>query len=164
MTTLRARELTEEAFAPYGRVIGRPGRSEDAAGPGWRWWAETVQVPTDGRAFGVGYLDLRPSAPTFDWAERHMRSVEVIVPLQRECLVYVGPAEHPKEPSRIPGRERFEVFRVEPGAGVAMRPGVWHGAPLAQAPTAAIVLLLEGTGRQDVTVVRFEDDPVVVRS
>jgi hypothetical protein len=31
-------------------------------------------------------------------------------------------------------------------------------------PLTAMVLLLEGTGRDDVTVVRFEDDPVGVRA
>jgi ureidoglycolate lyase len=162
MTVLRARDLTPEAFAPYGRVIAQPDRGEDASGPGWRWWAETVPLPTDGRGFGVGYLDLRPAPLRFDWAERHLRSLEVIVPLGGDCLVYVGPPEHREEPSRIPGRERFEVFRVPPGTGVAMEPGVWHGAPLAQRETTAIVLLLEGTGRDDVTVVRFEDAPVDV--
>jgi ureidoglycolate hydrolase len=162
VTTLRARELTAGAFEPYGRIIRVPERPEDASGPGWRWWAETVSLPTDGRAFGVGYLDLSASPMRFDWAERHMRSVEVVVPLDGDCLVYVGPAERPEDPAALPPRERFEVFRLPPGTGVAMDPGVWHGAPLSEAPASAMVLLLEGTGRDDVTVVRFEDDPVDV--
>lgn len=164
MTVLRARALAPDAFSAYGSVIDVPNRREDASGPGWRWWTETVALPTDGRPFAIGYLDLRPAPLRFDWAERHMRSPEVIVPLQGECLVYVGPAEHPDEPPRIPERGRFEVFRVPPGAGVVMRPGVWHGAPLVRAATTAMVLLLEGTGREDVTVVRFEDDPVGVEA
>jgi ureidoglycolate lyase len=164
VTTLRVRELTPEAFAPYGRTIGLPDRDEDASGPGWRWWAETVTMPSDGRNVGVGYLDLGDAPPRFDWAERHMRTVEMIVPLNAECLVYAGPAERLDEPEAIPPRERFEVFRVPPGTGVAMDPGVWHGAPLARAPARAIVLLLEGTGREDVTVVRFGDDPVDVEA
>ncbi len=164
MTTLRVRELTAAAFEPYGRVIHKPERDEDATGPGWRWWAETVLLPNDGRPFGVGYLDLRPAPPTrFDWAERHMRTVEAVVPLDGACLLYVGPAEHPDEPGRIPERERFEVFRIPPGQGVVMEPGVWHGAPLAnERPTSAMVLILERTGRDDVTVVRFEDQPVAI--
>jgi hypothetical protein len=91
-----------------------------------------------------------------------MRSLEAVIPLRGECLLYVGPAERPEEPAAIPGRDRFEVFRLRPGTGVAMDPGVWHGAPLAETPAAAMVLLLEGTGAEDVTVVRFEDDPVDV--
>jgi ureidoglycolate lyase len=161
--TLPVRTLTSEAFAPYGRVLGRPERSHDAEGPGWQWWAETVVLDGDGRPWGVGYLDLEPTEPRFDWAERHMRSLESIVPISGTCLVYVAPPEHRDDPGRLPGFERFEVFRVRPGSGVVMDRAVWHGAPLAEgAPARAIVLLLEGTGREDVTVVRFEDEPVEI--
>jgi ureidoglycolate lyase len=157
------RELTAEDFRPYGRVIDRPARDHDASGPGWSWWAETVRLEGDGRPFGVGYLDLVPAEPRFDWAERHLRSLESIVPIDGTCLVYVAPPEHPEEPDRLPDFGRFEVFRVRPGSGVVMDPAVWHGAPLAEGgPARAIVLLLEGTGANDVTVVRFEDAPVQI--
>jgi hypothetical protein len=40
-------------------------------------------------------------------------------------------------------------------------PGVWHGAPLAlDRALAALVLLPEGTGADDTTVVRFPDNPI----
>ena len=160
---LPVRDLTADAFGPYGRLIERPARERDANGPGWSWWAETVLLEGDGRSWGVGYLDLEPSASRFDWAERHMRSLEAIVPVDGSCLVYVAPPEHPEDPGRLPGFDRFEVFRVPPGSGVVMDAGVWHGAPLADTGAArAIVLLLEGTGREDVTLVRFEDTPVEI--
>ncbi|HZB00657.1 MAG TPA: ureidoglycolate lyase [Actinomycetota bacterium] len=160
---LPIRELSADAFRPYGRVIERPDRAQDASGPGWAWWAETVVLEGDGRPWGVGYLDLEPAAPRFDWAERHMRTLETIVPVSGTCLVYVAPAEHPEEPGRLPGFERFEVFRVPPGSGVVMDAAVWHGAPLAaDGPARAIVLIHEGTGREDVTMVRFEDEPVEI--
>jgi ureidoglycolate lyase len=160
---LPVRELTPDAFRPYGRVIDRPERERDAAGPGWAWWAETVTLEGDGRPFGVGYLDLEPASPRFDWAERHLRSLEAIVPVAGGCLAYVGPPDHLDEPDRLPPLDNFEVFRVPPGRGIVMDPGVWHGAPLADAgPAKAIVLLLAGTGRDDVTLVRFEDAPVEI--
>lgn len=163
MTSLPIRTLTAEAFEPFGRVIERPVREPDAEGPGWSWWAETLTLEGDGRPWGVGYLDLAPAAPSFDWAERHMRSLEGIVPVAGSCLVYVAPPDHPEDPGRLPPFDRFEVFRVPPGSGVAMNAGVWHGAPLADGgPARAIVLLLEGTGREDVTVVRFQDTPVEI--
>jgi ureidoglycolate lyase len=157
------RELTADAFRPYGRLIERPVRDHDASGPGWAWWAETVVLEGDGRPWGVGYLDLEPAEPRFDWAERHMRSLESIVPISGTCLVYVAPPDHREEPERLPDLERFEVFRVPPGSGVVMDQAVWHGAPLAEGgPARAIVLLLAGTGSEDVTVVRFEDSPVEI--
>jgi ureidoglycolate hydrolase len=149
--------LGPEAFAPYGRVIARPERDEDAHGPGWRWWAETALLSGDGRPMGIGYLDLVPGERRFDWAERHMRTQEAILATSADLLVYVGPPEHPEDPGRLPAVERFRVFRVPAGGGVVMDRGVWHGAPfVVEDAGPAIVLILEGTGRTDVTVVRFE--------
>lgn len=164
-TRLRIEELTAAGFAPFGRVIERPERGEDAAGPGWRWWAETMLVATDGRPFGVGYLDLTPAPLRFDWAERHFRTVEVLVPMGTDCLVYAGPPD-PREPAgELPPLASFRVFRVPPGMGVALDPGVWHGAPLAfGARTRVLCLILEHTGRDDVTLVRFGDRPVQIVS
>jgi ureidoglycolate lyase len=160
--TLPVRQLTTEAFAPYGRVIHPPDRAQDAEGPGWRWWAETVFLAGDERPWGVGYLDLEPAPPPrFDWAERHMRTPEAVVPLSGDVIVYVGPAEHLDEPDRAPDLASYEAFRVTSGTGVVLERGVWHGAPLAEGgPAKAIVLILAGTGTTDVTVVRFVDSPV----
>jgi ureidoglycolate lyase len=158
---LPVRDLSADAFRPYGRVIERPARPQDASGPGWAWWAETVVLEGDGRPWGVGYLDLERAATRFDWAERHMRSLETIVPITGSCFVYVAPPEHPEEPGRLPELERFEVFRVPPGSGVVLNAAVWHGAPLAASgPARALVLIHEGTGREDVTMVRFENEPI----
>jgi ureidoglycolate hydrolase len=160
---LPAEDLTAAAFAPFGRVIEQPRRAEDASGPGWRWWAETTLLASDGRPFGVGYLDLKPAPLRFDWAERHFRTVEVLVPMGADCLVYVGPPE-PREPAgQLPPLAAFRVFRVRPGMGVALDPGVWHGAPLAaRKPAQVLCLILEHTGRDDVTLVRFPAQPVTI--
>ena len=160
MIRLPVEPLTAEAFAPYGRVVELPQRPEDAAGPGWRWWAETAYLAGDGRPFGVGYLDLWPADGTFDWAERHLRTQEAVFATSADLLVYVAPADHPTELARLPDPDRFRVFRVPPGSGVVMDRAVWHGAPLAEDPTRALVLILEGTGRHDVTMVRFPSGPL----
>jgi ureidoglycolate lyase len=158
---LTVQELTGGAFAPYGEVIVQPDRGSDASGPGWQWWAETMLLPRDARPYAVGYLRLQPDSRRVDWAERHMQSPEVVVPLGGDCLVYVGPPDHPEEPTRLPALERFQVFRVRCGQGVVLRPGVWHGAPLAvDAPLAALVLLLQGTGQTDTSLARFAHTPL----
>lgn len=153
---LAARPLERDAFARYGTVVERPGRPHDAEGPGWRWWAQTATLDATGDAYGVGFLALEPAPLRFDWAERHDRSPELIVALAGDCLVYVSPADTARD---APGP--FEVFRLRPGQGVILHPGVWHGAPLAAAgPAAAIVLLRVGTGVEDTAMVRFGAVPV----
>jgi ureidoglycolate lyase len=161
VSKLRAEGLTAEAFSPYGQVVSLPHAEAFAAGPGWRWWPEIAALEGDGRAWGVGYLDLEPVEPRFDWAERHLRTQEGIFATSDDLLVYVGPPEQLEDPAALPRLERFRVFRVPAGSGVVLDRGVWHGAPLATgSKTFAVVLILEGTGTHDVTVVRFPDTPV----
>jgi ureidoglycolate hydrolase len=153
---LAARPLDSETFARYGTVLRQPARPHDAEGPGWRWWAETASLAATGGPYGIGFLDLRPAPLRFDWAERHERSPEMIVALAGSCLVYVSAAAPERD-----APEAFEAFRVGSGQGVILAPGVWHGAPLAvDGPAAAMVLLREGTGVEDTTIVRFGGVPI----
>jgi ureidoglycolate hydrolase len=165
LVELTVEPLAADTFEPFGRVIERPRREHDASGPGWSWWAETVSLDGDDRPWGIGYLDLQPAPLRFDWAERHLRRLEEIVPLDGDVLVYVARAGRSDEPGARPPLDEFRVFRVPGGSGVVLHRGVWHGAPLAEGGAArAIVLILEGTGTNDVDLVRFDDAPVLVRS
>lgn len=142
---LPVEELTSDTFASYGVVIERPDGATDASGSGWSWWSEISRLPQADRPYAVGYLNLQPSAMEFDWAERHLKSAEVIVPLGGECLIYVGP------PDPTPLWDRFQVFRVRAGQAIVLKEGIWHGAPLAlDHPLTALVLLRQGTGAEDV--------------
>jgi ureidoglycolate hydrolase len=145
--------LTRDAFRTFGAVLARPGAAADATGRGWSWWARAAGLPADRRPFSVGYLALEPGPRELVWAECHQRAAELILPLGGGCLVYVAP----------PGDEPrgFRVFRVTAGTGVVLHRGVWHGAPLAVDRALAVVVVLpEGTGTEDTTVVRFPDNPI----
>lgn len=156
-------ETTYESFAPFGTVIQQPARSPDGSGPGWQWWGELAHMAGGDRPYAIGYLDLKPDALRFDWAERHMHSDELLAPLGGDCLVYAAPADFPDEPGRLPSLDRFQVFRVRQGQAVLFHAGVWHGAPLADgAPLNVLVILLHNTGAQDGYVVRFEDTPLEI--
>ena len=150
---MTAERLTSEAFAPFGGVVARPAPPPDASGAGWAWWAEAAELRPEERPYTVGYLELEPVEPVFDWAEYHRQTVELVLPLGGDCLVYVAP------PANEPGD--FRAFRVDAGTGVLLNPGVWHGAPLAlDRAIAAAVFLRRNTGKEDTEVVRFPDKPI----
>ena len=160
---LKIEELTTESFAPFGEVITQPDRGQDAQGLGWTWWGENHVMAGGDRNYAIGYLDLQPAELRFDWAERHMQSDELLIPMGEQCLVYVGPADHLDEPDRLPPLEHFRVFRLRRGQGVLLGKGVWHGAPLALDKALNVaVLLLKETGKVDGHVVRFEDTPIQI--
>jgi ureidoglycolate lyase len=163
VTTLRVEGLTPESFAPFGRLVARPARGHDAGGPGWRWWAEVAPLSGEGRVWGFGRLDLEPTALRFDWAERHLRTQEAVIATSADLLVYVAPAVDGGEGSRPPRPDEFSVFRLPAMTGVVIERGVWHGAPLATgSETTALVLILEGTGRNDVVRAPFPNTPVEI--
>jgi ureidoglycolate lyase len=160
---LKIEDLTVESFAPFGEVIQQPARTQDASGPGWTWWGQNHLMAGGDRNYAIGYLDLQPADLKFDWAERHMHSDELLIPMGGDCLVYVGPPDDPDQPDRLPDLERFRVFRLRKGQGVLLGKGVWHGAPMAiDTPLHVTVLLLKDTGSLDGHVVRFEDTPVYI--
>ncbi len=92
---LKIEDLTPETFAPFGEVITQPARTRDASGPGWTWWGQNHLLAGGDRNYAIGYLDLQPAELSFDWAERHMHSDELLVPMGEDCLVYVGPPDYP---------------------------------------------------------------------
>ena len=160
---LKTENLTVEAFEPFGRVIEQPARPQDSSGPGYTWWDENHLLAGGDRSYAIGYLDLHPDELRFDWAERHMHSDELLIPMGGECLVYVGPPDNPEEPMHLPPLERFRVFRLRQGQGVLLGKGVWHGAPMAlDEPLHVAVLLLKDTGKVDGHVVRFKETPVQI--
>ena len=160
---LKIEDLTQETFAPFGEVISQPARGKDASGPGWTWWGQNHLLAGGDRTYAIGYLDLQPAELIFDWAERHMHSDELLVPMGEDCLVYVGPPDYPDQPERLPDLDRFRVFRLRRGQGVLLGKGVWHGAPMAiDKPLNVTVLLLKDTGSVDGYIVRFEDRPVQI--
>ena len=162
MTSLTIEDLSRESFEPFGRVIARPSDSAQATGDGWRWWADVAPLTGESLKWGIGYLDLEPTDMRIDWAERHARTDEAVVATSSEILFYVAPAD---ESAAEPSLSDFRVFRIPPGTAVVLDRGVWHGAPFATTErTTALVFILEGTGANDVEVVRFPDNPIQIEA
>jgi ureidoglycolate hydrolase len=160
---LKVQELTKEAFEPFGDVIQKPERAQDAGGPGWKWWGDNAFLESEDRPYQVGYLDLVPGELKVDWAERHMRTAELIVPTGGDCLVYVGPPDHSEEPGRMPAPDRFQVFRVPQNQAVLLKKGTWHCVPLAiDRPLNVVILLRKGSGDDDLFIQRFPEAPVSI--
>ncbi|NIA14707.1 MAG: DUF4867 family protein [Nitrospiraceae bacterium] len=125
--TLSVKELSLEAFAPYGTFANM--LNPDTAKIG----AEPIEFFRDmslldlGAASTASFSTCRvlKRPPAIDVTEWHSHCAEVNLALDGDMLIHVGPAT----PNGVVPLDQFEVFRVPRGTIVSIRPGVWHHAP-----------------------------------
>lgn len=125
--TVRVKELSLEAFAPYGAYANMLNPSAAKIGQ------EPIEFFRDmlplelGTAHYASFSICRvlKREPVIDVTEYHTACGELCMALDGDMLIHVGPAT----PNGQVPLDRFEVFRVPKGTGVVIRPGVWHHAP-----------------------------------
>ncbi len=162
METVSVRDLTLDAFQKYGtfsKMIDNPNRPP--AGRPVIFTPDMIQMQlgnTSTASFSICRVE--PRAPVINFNEYHDQCCEGILPLDGDLLVHVAPASHPAMP--FP-KDRIEVFSVPQGTLVVLRPGVWHGAPVAagDAPVNVLVVLPERTYATDCVVTRLSEEEQV---
>lgn len=157
MSSLVARPLTAEAFAPYGEVFAVP---------------ETVGVRT---AFDKGLANLRPDVPAslsiilaapvpqpilVDVIERHVFTSQSFVPIApARWVIVVAPGTAEDGPDLAAA----EAFLPAPGQGITLAPGTWH-APLTvlDAPAPFALLMWRDYGPDDEEVIAMPPMMVLI--
>lgn len=123
------KELTQEDFSIYGTYAAMLNPK------GVKFGNEPVEFFRD-----MIQLDLGPSnTASFSLCRLHQREFiieaseyhnycgEMIIPLDGDILMHVGPATFTAE---VPV-EDIEIYRIPKGTVVCIRPGVWHQAAFA---------------------------------
>ena len=116
--TLKPQPLTDESFAPFGRILNLDRREI---------------VCTDGvltaRITHASVRDLSAEQPHF--LNRHMEETQVFVPLGgKDGLFFVGP---PSETPESFDPEKTALFHFPGDKAIQMHVGTWHVAPFAVA-------------------------------
>ncbi len=132
--TLDVQQMTPEAFAPYGEVIGARGQVElDLDGGKASFVAQTVEA--------------RPLR--FSFLGRHQRTEQVFVPMggAKSIIAVAPPCENG---SAAPNVERMAAFLVDGSCAFKLRRGAWHTSafPLDESATF-MVLDRENTLEED---------------
>lgn len=130
--------LTATAFAPFGDVLDTSGAPDRIINQGFcgRWHDRARLDFTDGRA-GISLFRAEPRTLPYrlDMMERHPDGSQAFLPMSMDpFLVIVAPDE-----GGAPGTPR--AFRTEPGQGINLHRGTWHGVltPLAAPGLFAVV-------------------------
>ena len=122
--TIPLRPLDPEEFAPFGDVLdtrGDPDKIINAGLCGRFHDRARLDFGPDGRA-GISLFDAEPRVLPYriDLLEHHPDGSQAFIPMHTNpWLVIVA------EPGEAPGR--IHAFRAEPGQGVNLLRGTWHG-------------------------------------
>lgn len=135
------KELTLEGFSIYGTYadILNPKGVKFGTAP-IEFYRDMIQLglgTSNTASFSLCRLEKRDLV--IEASEYHNFCGEMIIPLDGEILMHVGPAIAKDE---VPVEE-IEVFRIPKGTVVCIRPGVWHQAAFAyRCPSVNILVTL----------------------
>ncbi len=139
---LAVQPLTEEAFAPFGELLGRQQRDPDLALAGLQGWAAPFHADANAQLL---FFTTDYSEPRFSAIERHHSVAQTVIPIVGAQLVAVGAPTDPDDPDAVPNAEDISAFLADVGAGYVMKAGTWHavGRFPARPPRADFIMLTD---------------------
>jgi ureidoglycolate lyase len=159
MRTVKPRELSVEAFLPYGTYARHIDPDTAKIGqPPVEFYRDMLQLNLGGHALAsLSTCRVEKRDPVIQFSEYHSSVGEVILPLDNDILIHVAEATPPGEGVPV---DQIEVFYVPKGTAVSLRPGIWHHAPFTvnDEPANVLVVLPERTYANDCVVVRHEPE------
>ena len=158
------RELTPENFSQYGAFVDMLNPSTTVIGEEpIEFFRDMIQLDLGGNSIAsFSICRVLKRRPVVDVTEYHSACGEGVLALDGDILIHVAVATPTDE---VP-EDRIEIFRVPKGTFVALKPGVWHHAPIAHGCDSVntLVVLPERTYANDCIVYDIpEDDQVQIK-
>jgi ureidoglycolate hydrolase len=134
--------LTAERFAPYGSLIEKPMREGDVERDYLSWWGGLYDLDFEGTA-SLGILSIKRRPFIVNQLERHMKAVEIFVPVHGTSIMpFAGPEDITK----------CEAFIVDGTAGIVINKGVWHFPPFPVTERMEFVLTVRKETADDLEI------------
>ena len=157
MRKTKAKELTLQDFEQYGSFAKMTDPDGLSVGPKIHefFCDQLVYYTASASPVGLSTSHVLKRPVVVDTTEIHRCCGEIILPLDGDVYIHVGPRSDPAEPPF----SKFEIFRVPAGTAVSMRPGTWHFAafPCTKDTVSVLVMLPERTYANDCVVVRIPE-------
>jgi len=134
--------ISAEAFAPFGELVGpSPAGDRDALTAHWTGVARDRY----GSEVAPRTLSLPARPPQLGFIEAHPNSPQLSVTFDSPWILTVVPGIVPgTEVGRDADVSSARAFLVEPGVGVILRAGLWHGPVTSLGETSVLVIFREG--------------------
>lgn len=129
----------------YYDLIGLGGEKPVFSSDLLEFWCPLGAFPPYREGYDVGLCRVKKKFTEFDRMERHLHSVEVIVPVNGDLFIPVAP------PGDTPSLDDLRIITVRVGEMLNLHEGVWHFAcgPLKKVPLDYFVYLKKSTPATD---------------
>jgi len=156
MKQIEVKKLTPEDFKKFGRYgnIENPDSSFIGKSP-IRFYRDILPFGYNA-PMSASTTFVEPKEFVVDTLEYHSRTPEILMMLDQDAIICIGPATAEKEPPM----DQLEAFYIPKGVMVYLNPGVWHYAPfpLSDKPVHSLVLLPERTYVNDTLCISIATD------
>lgn len=156
---IAVRPLTEEDFAPYGKLVRfAPDQEPLADNQDLIYWEKMVEFePEIPRT--IGLLTERRREMVLTKMERHTKALEWFVPVAGECVACFAKYQNPDDPEEIPVPADVVAFKMENIVGFVVDRGAWHWPAFPITETATqVVNLRRDTEHDDVDVKELAEE------
>ena len=160
MKRVNVEGLSVEGFLPFGTYAGHLNPDAAVLGePPVEFFRDMLQLNL-GAGQSIASLStcrVEPRQPVIAVSEYHSSTGEVILPLDGDILIHVGPATAPGQGVPV---DEIRVFLIPQGTAVSLRPGIWHWAPFPvdDAPANVLIVLPERTYANDCVLVQHDPE------
>ncbi len=125
---LQVERLTQEAYAPFGWVIGDPPAGGVIEGPSALFFhAHDFGVGAGGEVELV-WATYRGQKPIAEKIEMHRLTEQALIPVGAAPMLHIvaPPNADPLAPGILPDFSQARAFLLDGSRGICMRRGTWH--------------------------------------
>jgi ureidoglycolate hydrolase len=144
MFTIKPKQITEDNFKKFGKVVKSPKGEPTAQADDFKFWSNIANYAIDGSTeIGICTVYKQPMN-LINGMERHLQTPEILIPIDAPFvlpLLKEGDSE-----------EAAEAFQVNIGEVVVIDKAVWHGAclPVGKEESSYFVIFRKDTPNEDV--------------
>jgi ureidoglycolate lyase len=135
-----------DSFEPFGWILGKPDPLQNNPvafrSPASDFWHEHFFDPGTGGDTEVLWVKYRDNNPLVSKLEVHHMTQQAVVPLTNAIVQVLCLSDA----NQTPDLSTLRAYRLSPGVGICMRPGVWHAT---RADDATCLMLTRRSTTED---------------
>lgn len=142
MKKIQVQVLTEEAFAPFGKVLAADVNKAER-NPGVSDWYGNVMIMEGIESAAFNLMTVYPREAVCRKFECHNKTAEAVIPLDGKGVII---------PLAPPGEfdpEKVAAFYVPGNKAVVFHPGTWHFAPYTFEDSATFITAYRSATPED---------------